>query len=130
VVPAVAQVPVLVIDDNADTLQLLQRYTMGTRFRFMGSRDPEQALERAAEASPSVIVLDVMMPEIDGWKVLGRLREHPVTGGVPIVVCTILAQKELALSLGASGFIRKPMTRQEFLGCLDAALARRERAPG
>jgi CheY-like chemotaxis protein len=122
--PALAQLPVLVIDDNADTLQLLQRYTTGTRYRLIGTRDPEKALEMAEKLSPQIIVLDVMMPQVDGWKVLGRLRQHPLTGHIPLVVCTILAQESLALSLGANAFIKKPVTRQAFLATLDHQVAR------
>lgn len=126
--PALEQLPVLVIDDNADALQLLRRYTVGTRYRLVGTRDPDQALDIAREAAPQVIVLDVMMPQVDGWKVLGRLRQHPLTRHLPIVVCTILAQEELALSLGASAFLRKPVTQQRFLAALDQVV-RTERGP-
>ncbi len=121
--PALEQLPVLVIDDNADTLQLLQRYTAGTRYRLIGTQDPEQALSLTEEFSPQVILLDVMMPQVDGWEVLGRLRQHPLTSHIPTVVCTILAQEELALSLGASAFVRKPITRQAFLAALDRQIA-------
>lgn len=75
----------------------------------------------AQESPPRIIVLDVMMPEIDGWEVLGRLRQHPLTSHIPIIICTILAEEELALSLGASGFLRKPVSREAFLGALDLA---------
>jgi len=119
IVPALGQLPVLAIDDNAGTLRLLQRYTAGTRYRLVGTPDPGQALALAQELSPHVIVLDVMMPHVDGWEVLGRLRQHPLTAHIPIVVCTILAEEELALSLGASAFVRKPVTRQAFLAALD-----------
>jgi CheY-like chemotaxis protein len=121
--PALEQLPVLVIDDNADTLQLFRRYTSGTRYRIVGIRDPEQVLKVAEESSPRIIVLDVMMPQKDGWEVLGWLREHPLTRPTPVVVCTILAQEELALSLGASGFLQKPVSRQSFLAALDRQLA-------
>jgi len=119
IVPALGQLPVLAIDDNAGTLRLLQRYAAGTRYRLVGTPDPEQALALAQELSPHVIVLDVMMPHVDGWEILGRLRQHPLTAHIPIVVCTILAEEELALSLGASAFVRKPVTRQAFLAALD-----------
>jgi CheY-like chemotaxis protein len=66
-----------------------------------------------------VIVLDVMMPRIDGWEMLGRLRSNRATSHVPVIVCTIMAQEELALSLGAAGFLKKPVTRQDFLAALD-----------
>lgn len=117
--PALELLPVLVIDDNVDTLQLLQRYASGTRYRLLGVQDPDQAIALAEKVAPQVIVLDVMMPQIDGWEVLGRLRQHPATAHSPVIICTILAQEELALSLGASAFLRKPVTRQAFLDALD-----------
>ena len=121
--PVQGQVSVLAIDDNPDTLHLLQRYTAGTRYRLVGTQNPHQALSMAGELSPRIIVLDVMMPEVDGWEMLGRLRQHPLTAHIPIVVCTILTQEELALSLGASAFVRKPITRQAFLAALDRHVA-------
>jgi CheY-like chemotaxis protein len=121
--PVQGQVLVLAIDDNPDALHLLQRYTAGTRYRLVGTQSPEQALSLAEELTPHIIVLDVMMPEIDGWEMLGRLRQHPLTSHIPIVVCTILTQEELALSLGASAFVRKPITRQAFLAALDYQVA-------
>jgi CheY-like chemotaxis protein len=129
IVPALGQLPVLAIDDNAGTLRLLQRYTAGTRYRLVGTPDPEQALALAQELSPHVIVLDVMMPHVDGWEILGRLRQHPLTAHIPIVVCTILAEEELALSLGASAFVRKPVTRQAFLAALDRLRSSMETEP-
>jgi CheY-like chemotaxis protein len=69
-------------------------------------------------------VLDVMMPEVDGWKVLAQLRQHPATADLPILVCTILPQEEIALDMGASGFHSKPVTRQQFLAALDAQIDR------
>jgi CheY-like chemotaxis protein len=117
--PAAEQVTILVIDDNTDTLHLLQRYVSGSRYRFVGLRDPEQALPRAQEVAPQIIVLDVMLPKIDGWELMGRLQQHPQTRDVPIIVCSILPEEQLALSLGASGFIRKPVNRTAFLTTLD-----------
>jgi CheY-like chemotaxis protein len=117
--PVLEQLPVLLIDDNTDTLQLLQRYTSATRYRLIGASDPGDALELAQTLMPRLIVLDVMMPQVDGWRVLGQLRNHPLTHDIPVIVCTILAQEALALSLGASDYIRKPVTREAFLAALD-----------
>ena len=117
--PALERLPVLAIDDNADTLQLLQRYTAGTRFCLVGITDPEQAFDLVEKLCPQIIVLDVMMPKVDGWKVMSKLRQHPLTGHIPIVVCTMLAQENLALALGASGFIQKPVARQALLDALN-----------
>jgi CheY-like chemotaxis protein len=121
-VPAEEQLPVLVIDDNADTLQLLQRYLSNSRYCFNGTLDPQQALQLAEELAPKAILLDVMLPDIDGWELLGRLNEYPETGDVPVIVCTILPQEQLALSLGAAAFIPKPVSRSELLATLDRLL--------
>ena len=121
--PAFEQLPVLVIDDNADSLKLLRHYTLGSRYRLVGTRDPEQVIDLARTITPQIVVLDVMMPQVDGWRVLGRLRQHPLTSHLPIIVCTILAQEDLARSLGASDFIRKPVTQQALLAALDRQVA-------
>ena len=62
-----------------------------------------------------------MMPQMDGWEVLARLLQSPLTSHIPIIICTILGQEELALSLGAHVYLRKPITRQDFLAALDRA---------
>ena len=127
--PATEQVPVLVIDDNKDTLQLLGRYLSNSPYHFTGTADPEQAVHLASELGPRVIVLDVMLPGIDGWELLGRLREHPRLRGVPIVVCSIVPQEQLAQALGAAGFIPKPVDRNGFLAALDQQCASWAKAP-
>jgi len=110
--------PVLVVDDHMDTLELLQRYTAGTPYTLIVVNNPQQALEMAAMHLPCAILLDVMMPEMDGWEVLTRLKQDERTAHLPVLVCTILDQSELAMSLGASGFLRKPVTRQALLAAL------------
>lgn len=117
--PLAGQVPVLVIDDNADSLQLFERCLANSPYRFVGARHPEQAIGLAERVRPAVIVLDVMLPQMDGWETLGRLREHPATCHIPVVICTILPQEELAATLGAASFIRKPVTRERLLQELD-----------
>lgn len=114
---------VLAIEDNPHTLEVWQRYLEGTCFRLVGVTAPQEALNVAADLHPSVMILDVMMPGVDGWKLLGLLRHHPATSGIPIIVCTVLPQRELALSLGAADFVRKPATRGEFLAALDRQMA-------
>jgi CheY-like chemotaxis protein len=128
--PASEQATVLVVDDNADTRQLCQRYLVGSRYRFAGAQDARKGLALAKELIPDIIVLDVMIPGTDGWALLGQLREDPRTGAIPVVICTILAQRELALALGAAEFVRKPINRAAFLALLDRQLDRRHQGSG
>ena len=122
--PTDSQITVLAIDDNPDTLQLLQRYTADTRYRLLGESDPARSLALAEETMPDIILLDVLLQNIDGWELLGRFRAHPQLGDKPVIVCTILPQRDLALSLGAAGFLSKPLSQRQLLAALDAQVDR------
>ncbi|MDF1515045.1 MAG: response regulator [Anaerolineae bacterium] len=115
-------IPVLVVDDSNDTFQLLRRYAAGTRYRLISVRQPSKVLKLVETLRPRMIVLDVMMPGIDGWEVLSRLKQNQHTADIPVLVCTILPQEELAHFLGASAFLSKPVRRQDFLAALDAQM--------
>jgi len=119
--PATTHPPivVLVIDDHADAQLLMQRYLAGSRYQFHGCRDPEHAMGQTAVLAPQIIILDVMLPGIDGWELLGRLRLNPLTASVPVIVSTFLPQEQMALTLGAAAFLRKPVSRQSLLAALD-----------
>ena len=122
--PAEPQITVLAIDDNPDMLQLLQRFTAGTHYRLLGESDPERSLTVAEESLPDIILLDVMLQDVDGWELLGRFRAHPQLGDRPVIVCTILPQRDLALSLGAAGFLSKPVSQRQLLSALDVQVDR------
>ncbi len=115
-------IKVLVIDDNADARLLFQRYLEGSRYHVIGAADGRQGVKLAQDLQPDVILLDIMMPEHDGWEILGQLRVHPQTQSIPVFVCTILAQEELALALGAAQFIRKPVNPAALLLALERRL--------
>lgn len=116
----VQEQPVLVVDDHPDTVDLLRRCVEGTRYRIVATHEPQRALAMAQQEQPFVVLLDVMMPGVDGWEVLTRLKQDEVTAHIPVWVCTVLDQSELAISLGADGFLRKPVTREALLQVLDA----------
>ncbi len=116
--PAAQQIPVLVIDDNADTLLLYERYLANSRYLFCGRRDPLQTMTLARSLQPQVIVLDVMLPGMDGWELLQRLRAEPATSAIPVIVCSILPEQALAEAMGAAAYLRKPVSRDDFLATL------------
>ncbi len=118
-IPTRKQLAVLVIDDNADTLHLFERYLNNLGYTFIGTPNPEEAIELADRYSPSLILLDVMLPGVDGWELLARLREHPNICRIPVVVSTILPQEQLALALGAADFVRKPISQAGLLALVD-----------
>lgn len=118
-VPGIAKRPILFVDDNSDTLRLYQHYLANTTFQFIGCITPLQIVELARDNAVHCIVLDVLMPNLDGWRALEMLRHDPLTESIPIIVTSILPQEELALVLGAVEFMRKPITRTDLLGALD-----------
>ena len=124
IVPTAERLSVLVIDDNVDTLHLMQRYLSGSRYHFVGASQPQDALSVAERTRPMILVLDVMLPGIDGWELLGRLREHPRTRHLPVIVCSILPQDQLALTLGAADYLHKPVSQRELLSALDRQVDR------
>jgi CheY-like chemotaxis protein len=121
--PVVDGIAVVVVDDNLDSLELLARYTSGTRYRVSGTSRPEELIDLAISLNAQIVVLDVMMPRMDGWELLGRLRSHPSTADIPVIIHSILSQEELALSLGARRLVLKPVTQGDFLTALDEVLA-------
>ena len=103
---------VLVIDDNQDTLLLLERFLAHSPYTFVGANQPEQALPLLEQHRPAIVLLDVMLPETDGWSLLAQVKRHPL-GNVPVVISTILPQEKLASMLGADAFIQKPFTARQ-----------------
>lgn len=117
---------VLAIDDNTDTLRLWRRYVQRTRFTLIEANDPDEALAAAVKIQPALIVLDVMLPRVDGWELLRQFRHHVVTASIPIIVCTVLPQRQLALSLGAADFVQKPVTGPDFRAALERQIVAAE----
>lgn len=109
---------VLVIDDNEAIHQLFERYLAPHFYELLHVYDGLTALQMAAEVRPDIIILDVMMPAVDGWQVLRNLVENPVTMRIPIIICSVLKEAELAFSLGARAYIKKPVDRMELLATL------------
>ncbi len=117
--PTVEQTSILVVDDNPDAIHLFTRYAQGTQYTVIGAQDGLQALELAPRLAPRIVLLDVMMPEMDGWELLGRLRHLLAGQPTQFVVCSILPQAAIAYSLGADGFLQKPVRSQDFLALLE-----------
>jgi CheY-like chemotaxis protein len=73
--------------------------------------------------TPDVIVLDVILPDADGWELLMHLHEHPIARSIPIIICSVVREKELALALGAKAYLPKPVRRRQFISALQQALS-------
>ena len=109
---------VLVIDDNEGLVELLERYLDGYACRLVAATSGQAGLELAQELMPDAIVLDVMMPGMDGWELLQIMRTRPQTAAIPVIICSVFNDPELAYSLGASLFLPKPVSRDGILTAL------------
>ncbi|MCZ7544252.1 MAG: response regulator [Anaerolineae bacterium] len=116
--PTVPPNTILVVDDNEDVLELFRRYLSTQPVRVATARTAREALAKARQLQPHAITLDLMMPQQDGWDLLQTLLNQPETQHIPIVVCSVLKQEELALALGATEFLAKPITEQALLSVL------------
>ena len=110
---------ILIVDDNLDTLQLFSRYLEFHGFQVLTATTGEEALRVAPVTHPDAIVLDVMLPSADGYEALQALRCDLSTAAIPVIVCTVLKQRELALSIGATDFLLKPVTQGDLLAALE-----------
>jgi CheY-like chemotaxis protein len=109
----------LVIDDNQDVTHLIRRFAASHGYVVSGATSVAQGVALARSSCPDVIMLDVMLPEEDGWDALQALKHYPTTEAIPILVCSVLPESALALSLGATEFMRKPLSQPALLAALD-----------
>jgi CheY-like chemotaxis protein len=118
---------VLVIDDNAEARDLIGRALEAEGFRVLEAAGGEAGLALARSARPHAITLDVLMPGMDGWAVLAALKADPALADIPVIMLTVLDNRSLGFSLGASEYLTKPVDRSR----LRAVLAKYRRdGPG
>ncbi len=109
---------VLVIDDDPAVQELL-RHAIGKQgYRVEGALSGEEGLRKARKLRPDVITLDVMMPGMDGWTVLSRLKSDPDLSQIPVVMLTIVDEKNRGYSLGAADYLTKPIERERLAAVL------------
>lgn len=109
---------VLVIDDDPTSRALVRRVLGREGYRVEEAPDGESGLRVARELRPDVITLDVMMPGLDGWSVLGLLKEDPDVADIPVVMLTIADEEQLGYALGASEYLMKPIARDRLVAVL------------
>ncbi len=113
---------ILVIDDDATTLELTRRFLVREGFVVEVAASGMTGLAMAKSLKPSAITLDVMMPGMDGWAVLSALKKDPETADIPVIMLTMIDEKEMGFALGASEYLSKPLDRERLTTFLETYL--------
>jgi CheY-like chemotaxis protein len=116
--PGISPGIVLVVDDQDAAQKMFQRYLSQTSLEVRGVTDPAQVIDNVRMLQPVLVILDVMMPHIDGWEILQTLKLEAGTKEIPVLICSAWGDAELARSLGAVAFLKKPVIQKEFLAAL------------
>ena len=106
---------VLAIDDDPNVVYLLKENLADAGYRVIGAGSGEEGLEKARRLRPRAITLDIVMPGTDGWQVLHALKTDPLIRDIPVILISVVDQKELGFRLGAADYVVKPFDREALI---------------
>ena len=122
---------ILIVDDEANIVELARMYLEQEGFRVQAASDGAKVLEMIARQPPALLVLDLMLPEVDGWEVCRRVRSGKIAPDLPIIMLTARdddVDKIVGLELGADDYVTKPFNPRELVARVKAILRRTRRA--
>lgn len=122
-VPAETRELILIVEEDDATRRVIASRLKEAGFRTVDAGGGAEAINAARELRPAVITLDMVMPSLEGWTVLAALRDDPRTRDIPVVVASIVDDRELAMSLGAADYVPKPFPIDDLLGAIERLLA-------
>lgn len=112
---------VLIVDDDVAFLELAERLLVKEGYNAVSTNEPGGVLQFARSIKPDLVLLDVLMPDCDGWMVLDALKKDPATASIPVVILSIVDEKKRALDAGAHAVVAKPIDRAALLRTVSAA---------
>lgn len=107
---------ILLVEDDPDTAELMQMELEGLGYEVRLARNGVEALEMAGLEPPDLVVMDILLPKMDGFRAAARIRENPKTQAIPVLAATALAKpgdREKCLEAGCDGYIAKPFTHRQ-----------------
>ena len=120
---------VLLAEDHPGTMEVMQTELEVLGYEVVLAQDGQEAVEKAATETPDLIVMDIIMPKLDGFQAAARIRENPRTKDIPILAATALARpgdREKCLESGCDGYIAKPFTHRQLGAAIDRLFETRE----
>jgi signal transduction histidine kinase/DNA-binding response OmpR family regulator len=118
---------VVVVEDDRRSFDLLRVYLEAAGARVISARDGEEGLDTVRSLNPAGVVLDILLPGIDGWEVLARLKADPGTAAIPVIVVSMLDERGRGFALGAAEYLVKPVGKDQLMAALYRAAAMPER---
>ena len=112
---------ILIVDDDRSFLELAERLLLKEGFSAISTNLPRSARQLARTVRPNVILLDILMPDFDGWAVLAALKGDPVTAPIPVVILSVVDERKVAMERGAHAVVAKPVDRTELLKAVNDA---------
>jgi CheY-like chemotaxis protein len=106
---------VLIVDDDPEVIYILRKYLQDDGFEIAVAQDGDTAISQARVLHPFAITLDIMLPGRDGWEVIQELKDDPETADIPIIILSMLDNRQLGYSLGAAEYLVKPVSRKALL---------------
>jgi CheY-like chemotaxis protein len=128
VAAADSKATILVVDDNTDNVEILRAFLESRGFTIAEARDGRAALARMEEVKPDLVLLDVMMPGMDGWEVCRVIKQHPLLGDTKVVMVTAkggFEDKFEGLRSGADDYVVKPVDFKDLMEKVERNLAAR-----
>jgi CheY-like chemotaxis protein len=114
----------VVVDDNPGLIDLYRRYLAGAGWQVIGSGSAAEARQRLDEAlyhsgpRPDALLLDIMLPGEDGWQLLDALKKDPAWHDLPVIICSVISDSQMAFTLGAAGCLAKPVSQKDLIDAL------------
>jgi signal transduction histidine kinase/putative methionine-R-sulfoxide reductase with GAF domain len=103
---------VLIVDDDPAALQLVQDFLSDDPYNIIATSSPSQALRLAKQLLPAAMIVDIMMPGMSGWDVLRALKGNQETADIPVIILSLIEQKDAGIELGAADYLVKPVRRE------------------
>ena len=109
---------ILVVEDDRSSAELLRVYLEDAGYRVRVARDGAEGLELVKRTAPAAVILDILLPRLNGWELLARLKGDPATADVPVLIVSMLDERAAGSALGAAEYLVKPVDHEELLGAL------------
>ena len=117
---------VLVVEDTLSELKLIKNYLQDSGYQVIVATDAMAALEQAVQQQPDVVITDVLMPGMSGFELCRKLKNHPQTKQLPIIICSSKDQaidRIWGMKQGAAVYVTKPFTREQLVSAVKSVVA-------